>query len=165
MTKEYLITLANYNIWANTIVKNWVLQISDAQWNATVVSSFDSIAKTCIHIAGAEKAWLERWQLHQEIVFLVNEFKGIKEELIAIWENASKGILNFIENINEAYLDNSFSFKRINRETFFSKYNEAMVHVFNHSTFHRGQLVTMLRQVGFTNLSSTDMVTFFVFKQ
>ncbi|WP_223233283.1 DinB family protein [Chitinophaga sp. CF418] len=31
----------------------------------------------------------------------------------------------------------------------------------NHSTYHRGQLVNMLRQVGFTQLSSTDLATYY----
>jgi uncharacterized damage-inducible protein DinB len=161
MTKEYLITLCKYNIWANNVVKSWLLQIDDAQWNATVVSSFDTIAKTCIHTAGAEKIWLERWQSKKDISFLINEFTGNKNELIAIWENASTGILHFIKQIEEAHLNNSFSFTRINGEMFSNKYNEAIIHVLNHSTYHRGQIVNMLRQVGFTNVSSTDMITFF----
>ncbi len=161
MTKEHLITLANYNIWANNIVKSWLLQIDEVQWNTTIVSSFDSIAKTCIHTAGAEKVWLERWQNKMDIEFLSNELIISKKDLLLIWENASKGILHFIEQIEAAYLSNSFSFTRGNGEVFSNKYNEAIVHVLNHSTYHRGQIVTMLRQVGFTNVSSTDMITFF----
>jgi uncharacterized damage-inducible protein DinB len=34
-------------------------------------------------------------------------------------------------------------------------------HVVNHATYHRGQLVTMLRQVGFTDVSATDFLGFY----
>jgi len=32
--------------------------------------------------------------------------------------------------------------------------------VFNHSTYHRGQLVTMMRQLGETNVPVTDFIAF-----
>jgi hypothetical protein len=41
MQKPHLITFAEYNIWANAIVINWLQQITDEHWHATVISSFD----------------------------------------------------------------------------------------------------------------------------
>ncbi len=161
MTKSFLIEMGKYNKWANDIVFNWLLQITDEQWNKEIISSFNSIIKTTLHTAGAEKVWLERWQQKNDIVFLSNTFTGTKIELIDIWKNSSQHILDFIVRMEEADFNNSFSFTRLNGDSHTSLYWEAMVHVLNHSTYHRGQLVTMLRQVGFTDVSSTDMITYF----
>lgn len=161
MTKSYFTELAKYNIWANNIVITWLQNISEEQWLHQIESSFKSIAATCTHIAGAEKVWCERWQQKNNIVFLANEFNGSKEDLINIWQTASTDILSFIEQADEQLFTQPFTFTRLNGETNTMLYYHAIAHVINHSSYHRGQLVTMLRQVGFTDISSTDMLSYF----
>ena len=165
MNKKYFIELAQYNIWANNIVISWLQQIDDEQWKRSINSSFSSIEATVTHIAGAEKIWSERWQLHQNIIFLQPVFADAKNELIEIWKAASASILDFIEQMNEDDFTKSFSFKRLNGEENTLQYVQTFTHVINHSTYHRGQLVTMLRQVGFTNVSSTDHLAYSLLKK
>lgn len=162
MTKSYFIELAKYNIWANNIAISWLHQITEEQWQQYIESSFKSIAATCVHIAGAEKVWCERWmQKDNNIVFLATEFTGSKTDLINIWQATSNNILLFIEQANESLFTQSFTFTRLNGEINTMLHYHAIAHVINHSSYHRGQLVTMLRQVGFTNVSSTDMLGYF----
>ncbi|MEN9523062.1 MAG: hypothetical protein RL065_1439 [Bacteroidota bacterium] len=161
MTKKYFLELAAYNCWANNRVISWLNQLTDEQYNRTIISSFSTIKDTCIHIAGAEKIWLERWHLIDNPIFLTEEFKGSKQDLITIWQKASADIQTFIEQKNEAEFQDKFSFKRLNGDLFYMDYEKTFTHIFNHSTFHRGQLVTMLRQAGFTKVESTDALTFF----
>lgn len=87
MNKKYFTALAVYNNWTDNVAIDWLNQINDEQWNQVIIGSFNSIKKTAIHIASAEKIWIDFWQ--------------------------------------------TFS------------------HIINHSTYHRGQLVTLLRQAGF----------------
>ena len=61
MTKDYFKEAAEYNLWANNIVCNWLEQISDEQWNKEIISSFNSIQETVLHTISAERAWLERF--------------------------------------------------------------------------------------------------------
>lgn len=161
MTKSYFTELAKYNIWANNIAINWLQQITEDQWQQHIESSFKSIATTCVHIAGAEKVWCDRWQQKNNIVFLANEFNGSKTDLINIWHTISNNILVFIEQSEESLFTKTFTFTRLNGEINTMLYYQAIAHVINHSSYHRGQLVTMLRQVGFTNVSSTDMLGYF----
>jgi len=58
-------------------------------------------------------------------------------------------------------MQDSVSFKRPDGNTYELAYHKIFAHVFNHSTYHRGQFVTMLRQTGFTNVHSIDMSTYF----
>jgi uncharacterized damage-inducible protein DinB len=160
MTKAYFLQLAEYNIWANTIVIGWVEKITEEQWNREMVGSMKSIGATCVHIAGAEKVWNER--LAGEVApFLSTTFNGTREELITIWKKASADLLNYIKNCATENLQNSFDYKNIKGESFTSKIYEVLAHVCNHSTYHRGQVVNYLRQVGFTDVSSTDLIQFF----
>jgi uncharacterized damage-inducible protein DinB len=161
MNKEYFIQLAEHNIWANKIVHGWFNEITDEQWKRPIVSSFESIEATALHIAGAETAWQGRLNNEASPVWLPNVFKGNKEELLPLWQKASAGLKAIVENFEVKKFEDSLQFKRLNGEQVSLKYYEIFAHVFNHSTYHRGQLVTMLRQVGFTGITSTDIMTYF----
>ena len=161
MTKSYFIELADYNIWANNIVCNWLEKISDEQWTQHVTSSFNSIQETVLHIIGAENIWLERMRKDEKQVWLPSVYKGTKEEHIALWKKTSQGLKDFVLAFDENNLQTNLDFKRLNGDPYSMPFYQLFAHVFNHSTYHRGQLVTMLRQVGFTDVGSTDMLGFF----
>ncbi len=159
MTKQYFKELAAYNVWANNIVISWLTQINEEQWKQNVISSFTSIEQTVLHIVSAENAWFLRLS-NQPMHWLANDFKGAKDALILQWQNASKNLAQLIANSNENVLNEKLTFTRLNGDVNTKPFYQLFTHVFNHSTYHRGQLVTMLRQVGFENISSTDLLSF-----
>ena len=161
MTKAYFIELAEYNIWANNIMLSWLDKIMDEQWEMHVVSSFNSIAETVLHITSAERIWLERLNKAESPVWLQSSFKGTRNEIVELWKNASAGLKKFIDGFKESDLKEKLVFRRINGDRYEMPHYQVFAHIFNHSTYHRGQLVTMLRQVGFTDIGSTDMLVFF----
>ena len=161
MTKNYFIQLADYNIRANNIVHSWFDKIRDEQWELSIVSSFNSIAETALHTAGAETIWLDRLNKAAEPRWLPNIIKGGKKDVLDAWKKSSAGLKSFIENFDETKLQDSVSFKRPDGNLYELQHYQIFAHVFNHSTYHRGQIVTMLRQAGFTDVSSIDMSTYF----
>ncbi|UAY53005.1 DinB family protein [Ferruginibacter albus] len=165
MNKQYFIELADYNIWANDICLSWLQQINNEQWTQTIVSSFNSIQETVLHIISAETAWLQRFQKKEKVVWLQTEYKGTKDEHIALWKDASKQLKEYIESFDETKISDLLMFKRFNGEENTMKYYEVFAHAFNHSTYHRGQVVTMLRQAGFTGVQSTDLLGYYRIKQ
>jgi uncharacterized damage-inducible protein DinB len=160
--KKYFIELAGYNIWANDIVHSWLNRIDEQQWEQPLVSSFESIAATALHIAGAETIWLERLKDVKQPTWLPGVFKGNKKELLDLWKSASKNLEIFIDGFDEKKLEDIFTYRRINGQVFQIQYKKVFAHILNHSSYHRGQLVTLLRQVGFTDLGSTDLTTFYL---
>ena len=160
MNKNYFLELAQYNIWANQKMIHWLSQISEEQWTQKLVGSFDSIEATAIHTAGAEKVWWERLN-NQAQPFLNITFKGNKNDLIEIWRNTSENLKNYISEISEADLKETFNYKNLKGDDFTRVRYQATAHVFNHSTYHRGQLVNYLRQVGFTDVNTTDLIYFY----
>lgn len=160
MNKSYFLELAQYNIWANQKMTDWLSQISEEQWSQKLIGSFDSIESTAIHTAGSEKIWFERL-INQENPFLTLTFKSNKDDLIEIWRNASENLKNYISEISEEELKEPFAYKSLKGEDFSRVKYQSIAHVFNHSTYHRGQLVNYLRQVGFTEVDTTDLIYFY----
>lgn len=139
---------------------DWLSQISEEQWSQKLIGSFESIEATAIHTAGAEKIWFER--LHNQAnSFLTLTFKGDKNALIEIWKNASENLTNYVSKTSEEDLKKIFAYKNLKGEDFSRVQYQAIAHVFNHSTYHRGQLVNYLRQVGFTEVGTTDLIYFY----
>src|SRR6266513_4574116 len=108
MTKSYFIQLADYNIWANDIVHSWFEKITDEQWQQHLVSSFNSIAATALHIVGAAQIWVQRMNREKE-VWLPSVFNGSKDEHIILWKKTSANLKNFVESFDENDLQKSLS--------------------------------------------------------
>jgi uncharacterized damage-inducible protein DinB len=161
MSKQYFTDLAGYIIWADNKAIEWLSQISEEQWNREITSSFSSIRQTAIHIASAEKIWIDFWTNAPDPVYLSATFKGSKDDLLTIWKETSAALKNFIEQYPEENYQQIISLKKPNGETAEMEFSQTFPHMVNHSTYHRGQLVTLLRQGGFTQLSSTDLFTYY----
>lgn len=165
MTKEYFTKLAAYNAWADLKATNWLEQISDEQWNMTITSSFSSVRDTAVHIASAEKIWIDFWTNAPTPVYLSAGFAGTKSDLINIWKTSSAGVQKFIDSYPEEnyLLPVTFRYPRGGEGQM--EFGQTFSHMINHSTYHRGQLVTLLRQTGFTSFGSIDLATFYMLRE
>lgn len=161
MTKEYFKELADYNLWANNIACGWLEQLDDEHWKQHVVSSFNSIRETVLHIISAENAWLQRFHQKEQVEWLQATFKGTKDEHLALWKKTSTALKEFIDAFDEAKLNEPLAFKRLNGDAYSMPWYQLFAHAVNHAAYHRGQLVTMLRQVGFANLQATDLMIYY----
>src|SRR6187551_1611750 len=112
MTKEYFLEVADFNVWANNIVLSWLNNITDEQWEKHVVSSFNSIAETVLHITSAETIWLERLNKVESPVWLQSTFKGTRTDVIELWKKASLGLKKNVEDFNEEALMDKLVFRR-----------------------------------------------------
>jgi uncharacterized damage-inducible protein DinB len=158
--KQYYINLAKYNVWANDLVFEWLASISEEQWTRHIESSFNSIKETSIHVLSAENIWHQRLIKIAAPVWIADDVKGSKDEVIQAWRKASDSLLEYVDAMDETELSALLYYKRINGEEYTQPVQEILVHVFNHSTYHRGQLVTMFRQAGFKDVTSTDYLFF-----
>lgn len=158
--KEYLLGLARYNVWANTQLSDWLMQVSEPQWAQEFGGSFKSLATTALHIAAAEKVWYDRLVAEPK-EFLSLSFRGDRSELLTIWKTASGNLGNYVAALPNEDLNETFAYHNLKGDAFTRERYQALAHVFNHSTYHRGQLVNYLREVGFAGVESTDLINFY----
>lgn len=157
-TKEYLLQLVNYNVWANQLLAAVMLNLSDEVLDAKVNSSFDSIRNTVHHIWDAEYIWLCRLN-----GVSLGEFpsKGFKENpVIDTFLTNSKDFAAKVTMATPEFFEQSCRYKNLQQKEFANTNAEIIVHCMNHSTYHRGQLVTLLRQAGCSKLPATDFIAF-----
>ena len=159
--KELLTSYANYNLWANDLLTSVIEKnISDNQLDLTIISSFDSLRKTVYHLWDAENIWYRRWTEQKIDGWPSKDFTGnLSECRIQLMENSAL-LKNFVLDSPEEKLKETFAFTLMNGNKGQSTYWQSFHHIFNHSTFHRGQIITMLRQLNVTSLPSTDYITF-----
>ena len=156
--KELLQKYAAYNFWANQQLLNVMLQLPAEKTTMEINSSFPSILKTVVHMLDAESGWWQRIKLAEKTIFPSEHFNGDAKAAATLLTKQSKAWEDWIEQASERQLNHAMGYQNSKREQFKQPISAVMMHVFNHSTYHRGQLVNMLRQVGVEKIPSTDFI-------
>lgn len=156
--KEIFLQFSAYNIWANQLLLDAIGQLPEEKQMQTVLSSFDSLMKTVVHMWDAEAIWWQRLKLSEKIIVPSIGFKGTMKE-------ASEGLLqqnkqwnDWLVNAQEHMLQYVFMYQNSKKEQFKQPVHQMLLHLFNHGTYHRGQLVNMLRQLGVEKIPQTDFI-------
>lgn len=156
--KELLSQYATYNIWANNEILKVILSLTPEQQQQEIVSSFSSLYKTIFHLWDAESIWWQRLKL-QEHITRPSDSKDLSMQDVANgWQQQSKLWNDWVANATDAQIDHVFAYQNTKKEQFKQPVYQMLLHIFNHGTCHRGQLVTMLRQLGVEKIPATDFV-------
>jgi uncharacterized damage-inducible protein DinB len=152
--------LYEYNRWANARVFEAVSKLTEDQFAKDLGSSFASIRGTLTHIVWGEWCWLERWKgISPKSAWNPADFPGAKA-LERRWAEVERDQAKFVGALDRKQLDAVVSYVNLRGERWAYPLWQQMVHVVNHSTYHRGQVTTMLRQVGAKPVA-TDLLVFY----
>jgi uncharacterized damage-inducible protein DinB len=157
--KEMLQQYAAYNIWATKTIIDRINKLPQEKIMQEVASSFPSIYKTVNHMWLAEEAWWLRIKLVENPVLESEKFTGTFEEQYSHLAKQSALWKEWVDNANDNQLNHVFAYVR-NKEQHKMVVHDMLLHVFNHATYHRGQLVTILRQLGEDKIPSTDFTAY-----
>ncbi len=145
--KRYFLKLYQYNYWCN----NRVLKAIKEQ-NVTD----EKILSVMGHIVAAQFLWLHRIQgLPPAQVKLWGEYT--LPRLIDMAEEIGKRWLAFIEETDN--FDRQLTYHNYTGDPYVNNVEMIMIHLVNHSSYHRGQLAMLLRQKGFEPIN-TDFITY-----
>ena len=156
--KEELLKIARYNLWANSRACDFLQRLTEEQINKEIQSSFPSVKQTLYHTWGAQGLWLQRLHGYSPSFLPDKDFTGSFKEATDALLHTSEELIEFVESANEDLLGSAFTYHTIDGKEFKSNISDVIRHIVNHSTFHRGQLITLLRQLGYTRLFPTDYI-------
>jgi len=161
MTLESLLKdYAAFNLWANAETVNWLKTKPLELMLREVPSSFPTLKDTLLHIWGAEKVWLERLRQVPPEPFLFQTFNGTTEDVFDGILKMSEQFKAYVETLPDADFSAICHFRLLNG-TEDSRPRHLMIHhCMNHSTYHRGQIVTIARNLELTDPPSTDFMRY-----
>ena len=152
--------LFDYNGWANRTIFDAVAGLPPEQYFQDLKSSYGGIHGTLAHIVWAEQLWLHRWiGKPNPAVPHGADLKSL-EDVRSRWEDVEAERARFVAGLDESRLDETRLVKPSSGGEFVHTFRQMFRHFINHSSYHRGQIVTFIRQLG-AKPPSTDLILYY----
>lgn len=142
--------MAEYNRWMNDKLYGVCAEIPDDKRKADLGAFFKSIHGTLNHLLWGDRIWLWRFTDHPfPVTPIGEEMYADFGELRAEREKIDAFILNWANGLREDWLGKPFAFKsRLDGKTRRAPAWVFVTQLFNHQTHHRGQVTTLIKQLG-----------------
>ena len=160
MTRHDLETLVDFHYWAIDRTLAAVDRLSAEQFTRELGGSFPSVRDTLSHVQGAEWIWLARFRGHSPDTRPGPERFVTMADVRAAWAETEADLRDFVGSQDEARMDQPIAYHLLNGQPAASRADHMVQHLVNHATYHRGQVTTMLRQLGAAPTEQTDLVAF-----
>jgi uncharacterized damage-inducible protein DinB len=164
MTLKDITELFEYNLWANNRLFEAAAQLPPEQYLQDYKSSHGGIHGTLTHIVAAQKIWVSRWKGAPEETLLQTKDVASLLDLISIWERVSSDTAGVLKSMTDERLQETITMTTTTGKQFTHTYQEMMQHLINHSSTHRGQVATMIRQLGIRP-PTIDLIAYYRQKQ
>jgi uncharacterized damage-inducible protein DinB len=160
VTLELLRFLFQYNQWADRRTLDACASLTNEQFTRNLGSSFGSVRDTLAHLYGAEWVWNERFQGRAPSGLPGSSAYPDLASVRAKLEEMDRYYLDFVSKLTQQDLDRVIRYKSLTGEEFSNPMWQSLHQLSNHATYHRGQVVTLLRQLGVKPVS-TDLILFY----
>jgi len=159
LTKVDLSRLLDYTVWANRRIVRTAASLSVGDFKRDLGGSHGGVRGTLTHMLGAEWIWFERWKGVSPTAPLdESEFKDVLA-LRQRWKAIESHRAAWFESLRERHVVEIVRYKGLDGRRFGAPLGQLIQHLVNHSSYHRGQVVNMLRQLGAKPVA-TDLVLF-----
>ncbi len=152
--------LFDYNAWANRRIFDAVAQLSENEYFRDLKSSYGGVHGTLCHIVWAEQLWLHRWKGKPHPAVPQGTDLQSLADARARWEGVEAERRSFVDTLSDRQLDDTKLVKPSSGGEYVHTFRQMFRHFVNHSSYHRGQIVTFMRQLGHTP-PSTDLILYY----
>jgi uncharacterized damage-inducible protein DinB len=139
-----------YNAWANRVFFDALAAVPAAVYLRDLKSSHGGLHGTLCHIVWAEELWLARWLARPGPAVAQGKDLATLAAARARWERVEAERDHFLAALSERRLADAVVVKPTTGGEFVHTFRQMFRHAVDHSSYHRGQLVTLLRQVDVT---------------
>ena len=161
MNLQDLRTLLDYHYWARDRLLAALEPLPPEQFNRDLGNSFKSIRETVVHTYAAEWAWHSRWHGQSPTALMTSDAFPDVAAIRNAWTDHEKKMRAFLEGLGEAGVTRVIEYKLLSGQPGSSPIGQMLQHVVNHASYHRGQVTTMLRQLGAQPPKPMDMIAFY----
>lgn len=160
MTPAEILDLFSYDRWATGRQFEVVEELTEDQYARDMGSSLGGIRGTLVHIYAAQLIWFTRWRGESPAALVTEADVPRLGELRDRWSMLRVRIDEFAAGLTPAALDRPFAYANTKGVSFNDPLGHQILHLINHSTYHRGQVTTLLRQIGVAPPASIDLITY-----
>jgi len=160
MTCDDLSLLVDYNYWARDRLLDAVAALAPEQFSRPMGSSFGSVRDTIAHICDAEFIWLSRWKGEQPTGFRSPDRMPDLAAARLEWAALESEMRAALERIGPTGIERIMPYRDMRGVERSDVFWQMLQHVVNHGSYHRGQVTTMLRQLGAQPIL-TDLMHFY----
>jgi uncharacterized damage-inducible protein DinB len=152
-----LLALLDYTAWATARLLAALAPLTPEERARDLHSSHGGVTGTLEHLHGADVIWTARLYGQPPITFTDLPALPAPDVLEAQWEALQNGRRTFVAGLAPGHI---VVYANLKGEKYHSSVGEMVRHLANHATHHRGQIVTMLRQLGYA-APNTDLIAFY----
>ena len=160
---ETIRLLYDYTRWADGRMFDAVGKLTPEQWTKDLGSSLKSARDTAVHLVSAQWIWLSRWTGESPKAMFAATDYPTQASIRDKWEPLAGQLASFVAEQTEESVAKPVNYKNLKGEPMSFPLGQLMLHAVNHSTYHRGQVTTLIRQLGAQPLSS-DLVVYYAEK-
>lgn len=157
VSSELLAQHFEYSLWATQKILAEVHKLSHAQLGENRGNSFGGILDTLIHIFRADRVWFRRCTGEPTAPFAPEGEVLDLATIEAAWPDIMNGFAAWIRSQPDDYWDGQLAWRNIKGQDMEGVRHRIMLHIVNHGTYHRGQVITMIKQAG-GEVVSTDLL-------
>lgn len=155
MTKDDILLLFEYDRWANNRILKAVSSLTDEQFTRDLGGSFPSVRDTLVHIISGAWGWLAYWKEPCHNPAMLKDLRDRRDTLFAPhlfpnpmtvgvkWTEIETQQTGFLNSLTEEDLGKMLPLRATQ-----VRLVHLMQHLANHSSYHRGQVTLMMRQLG-----------------
>ena len=161
MNFQDLQTMIDYHYWARDRLLEALEPLTPDQYARDLGNSFKSIRETVTHIYAAEWAWYQRWQGESPTALLPADRFADLAALRVAWTEHERKVRAYVDGLGDADVRRVLEYKLLSGQTGASPVWQMLQHVVNHASYHRGQITTLLRQLGLQPAKPMDMIAYY----
>ena len=144
--------LFDYNYWARDRQLEACAALTEEQFLRPMGNSFSSVRDTLAHLVAVEWVWLERWLGRSPTKLDGGEYSAETFPTLGTvrerWRTVEGNMRSYLSGLQDSALERPLSYTNFKGERWTYPLWQTQVHVVNHQTYHRGQITTLLRQLG-----------------
>lgn len=140
--------LFRHNYWARERQLEACASLTEEQFRRPLGNSFSSIRDTLAHLVAAEWLWLECWRGRPSRPLLSPEEFPTLAALSERWHKVELEMTQYLATLSEEALTAPATYTDPAGQSWTYTLWRMILHLLNHQSYHRGQVATLLRQLG-----------------
>lgn len=154
LDRELLTTLLDYSRWATEQVLDACSVLSEEELERDLKTSYTSVQGTLVHLFQSDRIWLSRLSGEPRSTMSDSDESWDLPALTTAWGQVHSAYATWVSTLEDP--EQQLAYHRLNGEEREQPVWQVLLHVVNHASYHRGQITTLLRQLGYTPVN-TDM--------